>query len=61
MVLHRLTDNDHAALHEAVELVRDVLDRHPHEMTAPILARFNQLVRDVRAIEGMFDAGEEAA
>lgn len=60
MVLHRLTDNDHAALREAVELVRSVIDRHPEEMKLTIEGYFGVMMRSVHAIEVSLDE-EEAA
>jgi hypothetical protein len=52
----RLTTNDHAALHEAADLVKAVCDRHPHEMTLPILDHLHHLLREIGVIEQLLDA-----
>lgn len=42
-----LTENDRAALHEAAALAKDVVDRHPAELTGPIMVCLQALVHDV--------------
>ena len=42
-----LSDNDKAALHEAAALARDVVNRHPAELTGPIMVALQALVHDV--------------
>jgi hypothetical protein len=53
---HKLSPNDHAALHEAAALVKTVCDRHPMEMTGPILTHLAHLVREITVIETLLDA-----
>lgn len=54
--LHALTDNDRAALHEAAELAKTVVARHPHELTGPIVTVLQALVHDVDVLTRLLDA-----
>lgn len=42
-----LSDNDRIALHEAAELARAVVQRHPAELSGPIMVALQALVHDV--------------
>lgn len=42
-----LTANDKAALHEAAELAKTVVQRHPMEMTGQIMIVLQALVHDI--------------
>ncbi len=54
-MLNRLTDNDRAALHEAAELAKTVVSRHPMEMSGPIVTVLQALVHDVDVLTRMLD------
>jgi hypothetical protein len=56
MTAHRLTKDDHADLHKAATLVNEVCDRHPMEMTGPILTHLSHLIREIGVIETLLDA-----
>lgn len=56
MAVHNLSLNDHAALHEAADLVKTVCDRHPLQMTMPILSHLQYLLREIGVIEALLDA-----
>lgn len=51
-----LTENDRAALHEAAELAKAVVQRHPAEFTAPIMVVLQALVHDVELLTRMLEA-----
>jgi hypothetical protein len=48
-----LTPNDRAALHEAAALAKDVVDRHPAELTGPIMVALQALIHDVEVLTRM--------
>ncbi len=45
-----LTDNDRAALREAAALAKDVVDRHPAELTGQIMVALQALIHDVEVL-----------
>lgn len=50
-----LTDNDRAALHEAAELAKAVVQRHPAEFTGPIMVCLQALVHDVEVLTRLME------
>lgn len=48
-----LSENDKIALHEAAELARAVVKRHPAELSGPIMVALQALVHDVDVLTRM--------
>lgn len=46
-----LTENDRAALREAVELIRTVVKRHPDEVTGPLLSAVSVAVQGIDNVQ----------
>jgi hypothetical protein len=50
-----LTENDRAALHEAAALAKDVVNRHPLELTGQIMVVLQALIHDVDHLTRLMD------
>lgn len=54
--LQPLTENDRIALHEAAELAKTVVARHPHETTGQIVTVLIALVHDIDVLTHLLEA-----
>jgi hypothetical protein len=52
-----LTENDRAALHEAAELAKAVVARHPAEFTGQIMVALQAIIHDVDVLTRYLDLG----